>query len=168
MFEGLREQGNDALHVKSTGCDDGVAVSLCAGSLNALALHGFFDRDHPHDQVVRVGRTPDPPGSDPTELQRYLREGLCAANFEVGDTGEHAELNGDDPCNIVKRTLLGMGAQQELSTPLREAMFTEFARRTRSKHTTTSVVLAPSWRCRNALDRLEAEQIVSPPCLRCP
>ena len=44
MFEGLRDSGNPELHVTSTGCDDGVAVSLCAGSLNALAVHGFLPR----------------------------------------------------------------------------------------------------------------------------
>ena len=44
MFEGLRDSGNPELHVTSTGCDDGVAVSLCAGSLNAVALHGFLPR----------------------------------------------------------------------------------------------------------------------------
>src|SRR5262249_20061245 len=58
MFEGMRERGNAALHVTAAGCDDGVAVSLCAGSLNALALHGF--RPGPpdmseDDQVVLVG-----------------------------------------------------------------------------------------------------------------
>ena len=37
----MRERGNAGLHVSAVGCDDGVAVSLCAGSLNALALHGF-------------------------------------------------------------------------------------------------------------------------------
>src|SRR5258708_29061474 len=42
IFEGLRDSGNPELHVTSTGCDDGVAVSLCAGSLNALALHGLL------------------------------------------------------------------------------------------------------------------------------
>ena len=41
MFEGVRDAGNAALHVPSTGCDDGMAVSLCAGALNALSLHGF-------------------------------------------------------------------------------------------------------------------------------
>ena len=40
MFEGLRPANNDELHVTSTRCDDGTAVSFCAGSLNALALHG--------------------------------------------------------------------------------------------------------------------------------
>jgi phage replication-related protein YjqB (UPF0714/DUF867 family) len=58
MFEGVRELGNAELHVTSIGCDDGVAVSPCAGSLNALALHGF--RPGPpdmseDDQVVLVG-----------------------------------------------------------------------------------------------------------------
>ena len=58
MFEGLRDSGNPELHVTSTGCDDGVAVSLCAGSLNALALHGFLPRPPgmPADaQVVLAG-----------------------------------------------------------------------------------------------------------------
>ena len=58
MFEGLRDSGNPELHVTSTGCDDGVAVSLCAGSLNALALHGFQPRPpdmSEDDQVVLAG-----------------------------------------------------------------------------------------------------------------
>ncbi len=33
--------GKAPLHVTSTGCDDLVAVSLCAGALGALSLHGF-------------------------------------------------------------------------------------------------------------------------------
>jgi phage replication-related protein YjqB (UPF0714/DUF867 family) len=165
MFEGLLAEGNDALHVKSTGCDDGVAVSLCAGSLNALALHGF-DPDQVGAQVVLVGGR-NPAGSGPTKLQQLLRDGLEAANFKVEDTVQH-ELDGNDPCNIVNRTLLGMGAQLELSTPLREAMFTEFRRRTRRKHTTTPRFWTFVAVCRDALDRLEAEQIVSPPSLRCP
>ena len=59
MFEGLRDSDNAELHVTSTGCDDGEAVSLCAGSLNALALHGFQprppDMSSEDDQVVLVG-----------------------------------------------------------------------------------------------------------------
>jgi poly-gamma-glutamate hydrolase-like protein len=41
-------------------------------------------------------------------------------------------------CNIVNRTLLGNGGQLELSTPLRQAMFTEESR-SRRKHTTTQL-----------------------------
>ena len=163
MFEGLLELGNAALHVRSTGCDDGVAVSLCAGSLNALALHGFrpgppeFSED---DQVVLVG------GGNPS-LRGYLLEGLRDAQFDARDAGQHGELVGNATCNIVNRTLLGMGAQLELSTPLRDAMFTEH-NRPRRKHTTTELFWAFVAVCRDALDRLQAEQIGLAPSLRCP
>jgi hypothetical protein len=40
MFEGLRAANNSQLHVTSTHCDDGVAVSLCAGALNACGVLG--------------------------------------------------------------------------------------------------------------------------------
>jgi phage replication-related protein YjqB (UPF0714/DUF867 family) len=175
MFEGLRESGNAALHVRSTGCDDGVAVSLCAGSLNALALHGF--RPEPPDfaedeRVVLVG------GGN-AALRGYLLQGLSDADFDARDAGGHGELDGNATCNIVNRTLparpqpgtppLGMGAQLELSTPLREAMFTEHSR-ARRKHTTTQLFWTFVAVCRDAIDRLEAEQVglTLTPLFRCP
>jgi phage replication-related protein YjqB (UPF0714/DUF867 family) len=162
MFEGVREGDNRELHVTSTGCDDEVAVSLCAGSLNALSLHGFSD----DDQVVLVGgATPD---STPNPLRESLLDGLRDAHFVVRDPGEHGELNGNDPCNIVNRTMLGMGAQLELSTPLRDAMFTEHSR-PRRKHTTTQLFWTFVAVCRDAIERLEAEQTAQPPkVFRCP
>ena len=163
MFEGLRDSGNPQLHVTSTGCDDGVAVSLCAGSLNALALHGFLPRPpgmSSGDQVVLAG------GGN-TILAGDLQEGLRRAGFDARDAGSHGELNGDARCNIVNRTLLGMGAQLELSRPLRDAMFTEHTR-SRRKHTTTPLFWTFVAVCRDALDRLQAEQIVARPDLRCP
>jgi phage replication-related protein YjqB (UPF0714/DUF867 family) len=59
-----------------------------------------------------------------------------------------------------------MGAQLELSTPLRDVMFTEHSR-PRRKHTTTQLFWNFVAVCRDALDRLEAEQIVLKPGLRC-
>jgi len=162
MFEGLRDSGNPELHVTSTGCDDGVAVSLCAGSLNALALHGFLPRPpgmSSGDQVVLAG------GAN-TILADYLLEGLRRAGFDAREAGQHGELNGDATCNIVNRTLLGIGAQLELSKPLREAMFTEHTRSQR-KHTTTQLFWTFVTVCRDALDRLQAEQIVARPRLQC-
>ena len=162
MFEGLRARNNPELHVTSTGCDDGVAVSLCASSLNALALHGFLPRPAgmaEEDQVVLVG-------GGHTILRRYLLDGLGTAGFDARDAGQHGELGGDARCNIVNRTLLGMGAQLELSKPLRDAMFTEH-RRSRRKHTTTQLFWTFVAVCRDALGRLEAEQIAARPELRC-
>jgi Poly-gamma-glutamate hydrolase len=60
-----------------------------------------------------------------------------------------------------------MGAQLELSTPLRDAMFTAHSR-PRRKHTTTELFWAFVAACRDALDRLQAEQISLAPSLRCP
>ena len=99
-------------------------------------------------------------------MQGYLREGLGHAGFDARDACQHGELNGDAACNIVNRTLLGMGAQLELSKPLREAMFTEHTR-SRRKHTTTQLFWTFVAVCRDALDRLQAEQIVARPNLRC-
>jgi hypothetical protein len=59
-----------------------------------------------------------------------------------------------------------MGAQLELSKPLRDAMFTEHTRSQR-KHTTTQLFWTFVATCRDTLDRLEAEQIVTRPNLRC-
>src|SRR5207237_1000965 len=91
MLEGLRDRDNAELHVTATGCDDGMAVSLSAGSLNALALHGF---------------RPEPP-----------------------------DMSED--------------------------------RRSRRKDSTTQLFWTFAAVCRDALDRLEAEQIVARPGLRC-
>jgi phage replication-related protein YjqB (UPF0714/DUF867 family) len=168
MLEGVREDDNRLLHVTSTGCDDDMAVSLCAGSLNALALHGFrpeppdFSED---DQVVLVGGAND---TRRNALRDLLLEGLRAAHFDARDSAGNGELDGNAECNIVNRTLLGMGAQLELSTPLRDAMFTEHSR-PRRKHTTTQLFWTFVAVCRDAIDRLEATQIARrPKVLRCP
>jgi phage replication-related protein YjqB (UPF0714/DUF867 family) len=168
MFEGVREDDNRELHVTSTGCDDDMAVSLCAGSLNAIALHGFrpeppdFSED---DQVVLVGGAATDTRRNP--LRDFLLDGLRDAHFDARNPVGHGELDGNATCNIVNRTLLGMGAQLELSTPLRDAMFTEHSR-PRRKHTTTQLFWTFVAVCRDAIDRLEAEQIAHrPDVLQC-
>jgi phage replication-related protein YjqB (UPF0714/DUF867 family) len=111
------------------------------------------------DQVVIVG-------GRSTTLKDYLLEGLRTAGFDARAASPNGELNGSAQCNIVNRTLLGMGAQLELSTPLRDAMFAEHSR-SRRKHTTTQLFWTFAAVCRDALDRLEAQQIVDRPALRC-
>jgi phage replication-related protein YjqB (UPF0714/DUF867 family) len=153
MFEGVREDDNAALHVPSIGCDDGMALSLCAGSRNALALHGFRpEPELPADtQIILVG------GRNRT-LREYLLEGFAETDLEAV-VAQQGELDGNDPRNIVNRTLDGQGAQLELSTPLRDAMFAENTR-PRRKHTTTQVFWTFVAVCRDAIDRLEAEQVI--------
>jgi len=155
MFEGLRADNNSVLHVTSTNCDDGVAVSLCAGALNALALHGFSASRAglPEDaQVVLVG------GRN-AALKQHLLEELAAAELNAIDAVDHHDLNGNEVENIVNRTLLGMGGHLELTGPLREAMFGVNTRPQR-KDTTTEVFWKFAAACRRALARLEAGQVI--------
>ena len=155
MFEGVRDAGNAPLHVPSTGCDDAMAVSLCAGALNALSLHGFEPKPPqlpPDEQVVLVGGTNG-------VLRQLLLDGFEPTVIRAQAAGEFGELNGDDPDNIVSRTLTGTGVQLELSEPLRDTMFTTNTR-PRRKHTTTGVFWTFVAVCRDALDRLEAGQVV--------
>ena len=163
MFEGIREGGNADLHVTSTGCDDLVAVLLCAGALGALSLHGFKPENldpprSPNEQVVFVGGCDD-----------LLRDLLVEALHDVNLPVEAAvgELDGDSVCNIVNRTLRGKGAQLELSEPLRDTMFGKNTRPGR-KHTTTEVFWRFVAACRDALDRFEALPAIASPDVGCP
>jgi phage replication-related protein YjqB (UPF0714/DUF867 family) len=155
MFEGLRADNNGELHVTSTHCDDGVALSLCAGVLNVLALHGFdaAQAGLPDDaQTVLVGGRND-------TLKGHLLGEFAAADLDAVDADGHGGLNGDEPTNIANRTLLGMGGHLELTGPLRSAMFDDDSRPQRA-HTTTKVFWAFVAACRNALARLEASQTI--------
>jgi phage replication-related protein YjqB (UPF0714/DUF867 family) len=162
MFEGVREGGNADLHVTSTGCDDLVAVLLCAGALGALSLHGFKPENvglPAGKQVVLVG------GADDL-LRPLLLDALDDVHLPVEDAGPHGEVNGDNRCNIVNRTLRGKGAQLELSEPLRDTMFGDNTRPGR-KHTTTQVFWTFVAACRDALDRFEAKPEIASPDVRC-
>jgi phage replication-related protein YjqB (UPF0714/DUF867 family) len=163
MFEGIRPDDNKDLHVTSTGCDDLVAISLCAGALGALSLHGFKPENAnpprpPDEQVVFVGGRDD-------VLRPLLVAALKAVQLPVEDTGGQGEVGGDDLCNIVNRTLRAKGAQLELSEPLRDTMFGRNTRPGR-KVTTTEVFWTFVAACRDALDRFEAEPAIASPDVR--
>ncbi|MGK4584805.1 poly-gamma-glutamate hydrolase family protein [Kitasatospora sp. HPMI-4] len=119
MFEGLRSAGNAALHVTATHCDDTAARSLCGGSLNVLSLHGC--------RPSRAGLAPEARavlvGGLNTTLRQYLMEEFAAVGIRAVTASGDEEIAGLSPANICNRTLLGMGAQLEISTELRAAMF---------------------------------------------
>lgn len=149
MFEGLRPSNNDELHVTSSHCDDPVALSVCGGSRRALGLHGCTPTQAdlpPGAKAVLVG------GRDST-FKRYLLEEL--ADFGAVDAAGRPSLNGNEPGNIANRTLLGRGGQLEITTPLREAMFTANTRAQRRK-TTTPLFWSFVDAVRKAISRLDA------------
>ncbi|MGW3263196.1 poly-gamma-glutamate hydrolase family protein [Streptomyces sp. NPDC001056] len=126
MFETLANSA--AQHVTSTHCDDPAALAVCTGNLYAVSLHGF---DETTEKKVIIG------GRD-----ARLGRNLLAAFTKYGLTSPAADpdrdvtvvladastsIDGDDPANIVNRTRTGAGAQLEISTALRKAMFGDFS-----------------------------------------
>lgn len=151
MFEGLRRIGNGELHVTSTGCDDHVARALTAGSLNAVGLHGCttLQAELPDGtQAVLVG------GRN-TAFKAHLLTRLSAAGLHVVDAASIPDLAGEEPANIANRTLLTVGAQLELTTPLRLAMFGTNTRAER-KNTTLPLFWSFTSAVRAATADLEA------------
>jgi phage replication-related protein YjqB (UPF0714/DUF867 family) len=155
MFEGIRSADNSRLHVTSTHCDDGVALSLCAGALNVLAQHGCTTEQaglNEDDEAVLVG------GRNAL-LKRALLLAFSAVGIWAIDAIDHDAINGDEQTNIANRTLLGMGGHLEITGPLRLAMFEKNTREDR-KNTTTCVFWDFVEACRNAIAQIEAAQRV--------
>ncbi|MFI2611730.1 poly-gamma-glutamate hydrolase family protein [Kitasatospora sp. NPDC018619] len=157
LFEGLRSANNSELHVTSTHCDDGVARAMCAGSLNVLSLHGCTAAQAGLEagaQGVLVG------GLNPT-FRQYLTEELTAAGIRAVTASGEEEIAGISPENICNRSLLGMGAQLEMTTELRAAMFAP-GKNTRAERAANTLPLFWSFTTavRTAIRRLEAGQPV--------
>ncbi|MFJ2865461.1 poly-gamma-glutamate hydrolase family protein [Kitasatospora sp. NPDC087314] len=157
MFEGLRSSNNSALHVTSTHCDDMTARTMCGGSLNVVSLHGCTAAQAGLEtgaQAVLVG------GLNAT-FRQYLMEEFSAAGIRAVTASGEEEIAGVSPENICNRSLLGMGAQLEMTTDLRAAMFAA-GKNTRAERATNTLPLFWSFTTavRTAIRRLEATQPV--------
>ncbi|TDD52653.1 hypothetical protein E1263_29030 [Kribbella antibiotica] len=155
MFEGLLSSDNGDLHVTSAHCDDHVARSLAAGSLNAIGLHGCKESQ----AGLPTGTQAALVGGRNNALKSRLITRLTAAGVRAIDAATVPDLNGDDPANIANRTLLGAGAQLELTAPLRQAMFGTYTRADR-KNTTLPIFWSFVTATRAAIADLEATQPV--------
>ncbi|MFD5322737.1 poly-gamma-glutamate hydrolase family protein [Streptomyces sp. NPDC127092] len=121
MFEALASSSTQ--HVTSTNCNDPAAVAVCSSNLYAVSLHGFAT--DVEKKIIIGGRD--------ERLKRNLYEAFTASGFTtnlavtvvIAAPGD--PINGDDTRNIVNRTRTGAGAQLEISTPLRAAMFGDFS-----------------------------------------
>ncbi|MFC5884982.1 poly-gamma-glutamate hydrolase family protein [Kitasatospora sp. CM 4170] len=157
MFEGMRSSGNSALHVTSTHCDDTTARAMCAGSLNVVSLHGCTAAQAGLEagaQAVLVG------GLNST-FRQYLMEEFATAGIRAVTASGEEEIAGIAPENICNRSLLGMGAQLEITTDLRGAMFAT-GKNTRADRAANTLPLFWSFTgaVRTAIQRLEATQPV--------
>ncbi|MFG2039449.1 poly-gamma-glutamate hydrolase family protein [Dactylosporangium sp. NPDC048998] len=134
MFEGIRASNNGPLHVTATHCDDPVAVALAAGARRAVSLHGCT----PAQAGLTDSTAAVMVGGLHTTLKNRMLTNLATAGIQAYDAASVPALGGDDPANIVNRTLTGSGVQLELTTPLRTAMFTTNTRAQRKNTTTTT------------------------------
>ncbi|WP_371494269.1 poly-gamma-glutamate hydrolase family protein [Kitasatospora sp. NBC_00374] len=155
LFEGLRATGNAALHVTATHCDDTMARSLAAGSLNVVAVHGCSAARagmEPGARAVLVG------GLNPAFRQYLVEEFTAAGICAVSATGQEG-IAGIAPDNICNRTLLGTGAQLEVTADLRAEMFAA-GRNTPARRAESTLPLFWSFvaAARAAIARVEAEQ----------
>ncbi|MFJ2646804.1 poly-gamma-glutamate hydrolase family protein [Streptomyces sp. NPDC087420] len=152
MFEGLLNSGNGDMHITSSHIDDRVALSLAAGSLNVVTLHGCTPEQAgapvSRPEAVVVG------GLNAT-FKQYLHDALRAAGFQTIDGSAVPDLAGVDPENLCNRTLLGKGGQLELTTDLRRSMFGTFTRAGRPG-STNEIFDAFTAAVRTAVTRLEA------------
>ncbi|MBQ0895444.1 poly-gamma-glutamate hydrolase family protein [Micromonospora sp. U56] len=118
MFEGLLGSGNAVLHVTSVNCDDPWAESICGAVRHAVALHGCTTRQ----AGAPAGAEAVVIGGRDAGLRDLLRRELAKVDITVARRVNRA-IDGTSPRNICNRTASRAGAQLELTTPLREAMF---------------------------------------------
>ncbi|MFB7905847.1 poly-gamma-glutamate hydrolase family protein [Kitasatospora sp. NPDC056076] len=155
MFEGLRPSNNSALHVTSTHCDDTVVRAMCSGSLNVLSLHGCTTGQAGLEAGARAVLV----GGLNSTFRQYLMEEFGAAGIRAVTASGEEEIAGISPENICNRSMLGAGAQLELTTELRVAMFAP-GKNTRADRAANTLPLFWSFATavRTAIQRLEATQ----------
>ena len=114
-FDGLKQEGNEILHIPSVLFDEPKCLQLINDSEIAVAIHGCGG----DTKVIHVGGLHD-------ELKTRLINSMLKAGFDT----RLAEINfaGTQVQNICNRGRLGRGVQIEISEGLRRTMFKAFDR----------------------------------------
>lgn len=125
-FDGLKERGNDLLHITSTRFDEPNCVGLIRTVSVVVTVHACLDAG----SIAYVGGLH-------AELRQRIVEDLSIAGFKaVPDDTHHA---GNSPRNLCNRGKSGQGVQLELSHGLRCRMFEGLSRESR-RHTTEEFI----------------------------
>lgn len=110
IFEGIKPQGNHALHLTSTHFDEPQALALAARSSRCLSIHGYVDKTR--KQICF--------GGDDVQYRDSLQKELDALQLPFETASLCAGLEGTDPENIVNRCQHGV--QLEFSSSLRDEL----------------------------------------------
>jgi len=122
MFEGLKPQGNEILHITSTLFDEPNCLQLVQASEIVIAVHGCDGEE----RVIQVGGLHV--GLKTRLIQSLTKDGFQARLAEVS-------LSGNQTQNICNRGRLKQGVQLEISAGLRRAMFRKLDRQGRKSTT---------------------------------
>jgi phage replication-related protein YjqB (UPF0714/DUF867 family) len=119
-FEGLKEGGDDMLHITSTHFDEPNCLRIIAPAKMVLAVHGCEDCS----ETVFVG------GQDLVLVGR-LMQALWDVGFQPREDGNPA-IAGCHSANICNRGASGRGCQIEISRKMRLDLFEGLDRRNRN------------------------------------
>jgi len=117
-FEGLKQAGNEFLHITSALFDEPQCLQLVHDSEIVIAIHGCSGSE----QVVYAGGLHG-------GLKTRLIDALLETGFDARLAGD--PYAGNQSQNICNRGRSGLGAQLEISQALRRAMFEKFDRQGR-------------------------------------
>lgn len=117
-FDGIRQKGNERLHITSTLFDEPMCLKIVNDSEIVVAIHGCEG----DKKVIYVGGLLH-------ELKTHLIDTLVRAEFDARIASDH--YAGTQSQNICNRGRSGRGVQLELSDGLRRTMFKAFDRQGR-------------------------------------
>jgi phage replication-related protein YjqB (UPF0714/DUF867 family) len=117
-FEGLKDDGNNALHITSTHFDEPECQRLIALAEVVLAIHGCELPAHACEDPVEIVYV----GGLDLVLAGRLLQALMDAGFAASGESNPA-IGGCHTANICNRGATGRGCQMEISKGLRFGMF---------------------------------------------
>ena len=109
-FQGVRPTNNGELHVTSTNYDEPIIQHMQSTANRTVTIHGALGTE----PVTYIG------GKDQSLISRAEDE-LSKAGFEVQESPNHLSGNSDN--NIVNKNKRGEGVQLELTTAMRQSLF---------------------------------------------
>ena len=117
-FEGIKQNGNELLHITSTLFDEPKCLRLLEHTLVVVTIHGCVGEA----AIVHVGGLHQ-------ELRTSLISALRKSDIDARFAG--SAFPGNSSRNICNKGRLGQGVQLEISDGLRQAMFKGLKRQDR-------------------------------------
>lgn len=110
LFEGIREQANEQLHIGSMYFDEPRAQDMTLGVETIISIHGYHDAEH---EFVMIG------GLNEVLVERIARN---VGDIDIEVRPFEGMFHPNDARNICNRGSSGGGVEIEISKKLRDAL----------------------------------------------